>query len=521
MTTFGERLRKARKRRGLSQMDVFDAIGISNKSLSRYENGDTAPNPETLKRLIRLYDVSSEYILGLTAEMGHSADNASPDGENLIDMTDNRSNAEKLTAFIAASPTPFHAVDNIVRKLSNEGFEPLGEWEDWQIAPGGKYFVTRNGSAVLAFKVGEGDPRGFNIYAAHCDSPTFKLKPDAELETIGHYIRLNTEAYGGGIMSSWLDRPLSVAGRAAVSTPGGVKTQLVNLENMTVVIPNVAIHMQRNVNDGFTFNPQVDTIPLLGSEKAKGTLMQSVADAAGVREKDILGADLYLYNKTAGAVWGADGEYVSSPRLDDMQCAYAGLQGLLAGGNRDTVSLLAVFDNEEVGSRTAQGADSDFLVTAVERICSALGKSKAQMLSQSFALSADNAHAVHPNHPEYADPVNRPFMNGGIVLKFNARQSYATDAVSAAIFKKICAAVGVPVQTFANRSDKPGGGTLGNISATRLSIPTADIGLAQLAMHSSYETAGSMDTLYLERAAAEFFRTKLTRTPDGGYALEA
>ena len=262
MTTFGERLRKARKRRGLSQMDVFDAIGISNKSLSRYENGDTAPNPETLKRLIRLYDVSSEYILGLTAEMGHSADNASPDGENLIDMTDNRSSAEKLTAFIAASPTTFHAVDNIVRKLSNEGFEPLGEWEDWQIAPGGKYFVTRNGSAVLAFKVGEGDPSGFNIYAAHCDSPTFKLKPDAELETLGHYIRLNTEAYGGGIMSSWLDRPLSVAGRAAVSTPGGVKTQLVNLENMTVVIPNVAIHMQRNVNDGFAFNPQVDTIPL-------------------------------------------------------------------------------------------------------------------------------------------------------------------------------------------------------------------------------------------------------------------
>ena len=523
MTTFGERLRKARKRKGLSQMDVFDAVGVSNKALSRYENGDAAPNPETLKRLIRLYDVSSEYILGLTAEMGRSADN-SPEGENLIDMTDNRASAEKLIAFISASPTAFHAVDNISRKLSNEGFTKLNEWENWDIEKGGKYFITRNGSAVLAFKVGEGEPSGFNIFAAHCDSPTFKLKPGAELETIDHYIRLNTEVYGGGIMSSWLDRPLSIAGRIAFSTPNGIKTQLINLENTTVVIPNVAIHMQREINDGFTFNPQVDTIPLFGSEKSKGGLMRAVAEAAGVKEKDVLGADLYLYNKTPGAVWGAEGEYVSSPRLDDLQCAYAGLSGFLAGGNRDTVSLLAIFDNEEVGSRTIQGADSDFLLSAVERICAALGKSKAQTLPNSFALSADNAHAVHPNHPEYADPQNRPFMNGGIVIKFNARQSYATDGVSAAIFKKICAAVGVPVQTFANRSDKPGGGTLGNISATRLSIPTADIGLAQLAMHSCYETAGSMDTLYLERAAAEFFRTKLTRldlSPDGGYELEA
>lgn len=518
MTTFGERLKRARKRKGLSQMDVYDAIGLSNKSLSRYENGDTAPNPETLKRLIRLYDVSSEYILGLTADMGHSADNVAED-ENLIDMTDNRGSAEKLLAFIASSPSMFHAADNIARKLSNEGYTQLNEWDKWELAPGGKYFVTRNGSSVIAFKVGDGDPQGFNIYAAHSDSPAFKLKPGAEMESLGRYVRLDTERYGGMIMPTWLDRPLSVAGRVAVSVNGVIKTVLVNLDETSAVIPSVAIHMNRSANDGMTYNPQVDMIPLYGSNNAKGTLATRVAAAAGVKEKDIVGADLYLYNRTPGSVWGAEGEFVSSPKLDDLQCAYAGLQGFLAGGNRDTVSVLCVFDNEEVGSDTKQGANSDFLVTTVERICAGIGMNKAEMLPCSFVVSADNAHAVHPNHPEYADPVNMPSMNGGIVIKRNANQRYATDAVSEGIFRRICGAVAVPVQTYANRSDIPGGGTLGNISATRLSVATVDIGLAQLAMHSSYETAGTMDTLYLERAAAEFFRTAIVRTPDGGYEL--
>ena len=520
MTTFGERLRQARKRKGLSQMDVFDAIGLSNKSLSRYEKGDTAPSPETIKRLARLYDVSAEYILGLSSEMGHSADNAQ-EGENLIDMTDNRSSAEKLLSFISASPTVFHAVDNISRKLSNEGFRPLNEWEDWQLERGESYFTTRNGSALIAFRIGSGDVQGFNIYAAHCDSPTFKLKPLSEMLTLGHYVRLDTERYGGGIMPSWLDRPLSIAGRAIVQTQSGLKSVLVNLSDTTVVIPNVCSHFQRNINDGYNYNPQTDTIPLLGSEKAEGSLTALVAEAAGVKEKEVVSADLYLYNKTPGVIWGDGGEYVSTPKLDDLQCVYAGLQGILNGSNDGTVSVYAVFDSEEVGSSTKQGADSDFLLGVIDRICASLGKSKAQMQPQSFVASADNAHAVHPNHPEYADPQNRPFMNEGIVIKFNARQSYATDAVSDAIFRKICASVAVPVQSFANRSDMAGGGTLGNISATRFSVNTVDIGLAQLAMHSSYETGGSYDTLYLERAAAEFFRTKITRTPDGGYELEA
>lgn len=520
MSTFGERLKIARKRKGLSQMEVFDAIGLSNKSLSRYEKGDTAPSPETLKRLIRLYDVSSEYILGLTSEMGHSSDSAQ-EGENLIAMSDGRAGAERLLSFISSGPTMFHAADNIMRRLQNEGFVRLNEWEDWDIKRGGKYFICRNGSSVIAFKVGDGDPKGFSIFSAHSDSPVFKLKPDCEIETLSHYVRLNTERYGGMIMSTWLDRPLSVAGRVIVNRDGGLRSVLVNLEDFTVLIPNVAIHMNRDVNSGYNFNPQVDMLPLLGSEKSKGSLMRKVAEAAGVKEKDIVSSDLYLYNKTPGVIWGEDGEFVSSPRLDDMQCACAGLSGLLNGGARDNIAMLCVFDNEEVGSSTKQGADSDFLVTAVSRICRCLGIDSAAALARSFAVSADNAHAVHPNHPEYADPVNRPFMNCGIVIKHNAAQKYATDAVSEAIFKKICTSVAVPVQSYANRSDIAGGGTLGNISATRLSVPTVDIGLAQLAMHSCYETAGTADTLYLERAAAELFRTVFEPTEDGGYELRA
>lgn len=517
MSTFGERLRRARKRKGLSQIDVFETLGISNKSLSRYEKGDTAPNPETIKRLSRLYDVSSEYLLGLTSEMGHCADN-SASGDNLIDMIDNRSSAERLISFISHGPTMFHVAENISRRLKNEGFLQLNEWDDWELSRGGKYFVTRNDSSVISFKIGEDDPRGFNIFAAHSDSPCFKLKPSPEMAALGCYTKLNTERYGGMIRHTWADRPLSVAGRVMTVTPEGIKSVLVNLEDTTLIIPSVAIHMQRDSD--VNLDPQIDLLPLFGSESSNGKLMQKVAEAAGIKEKDIVSADLYLYNKSEGVVWGDGGEFVSAPKLDDLQCAYAGLQGFLSGGNKDTVSVLAIFDNEEVGSSTKQGADSDFLTLTVQRISEGIGKPLAQMLPRSFAISADNAHAVHPNHPELADPINQPIMNKGIVIKHSARQSYATDAVSEAIFKRICGAVGVPVQTFANRSNMPGGSTLGNISATRLSVNTVDVGLAQLAMHSSFETAGSMDTLYLERAAAEFFRTKIERTPDGGYCLK-
>ena len=336
------------------------------------------------------------------------------------------------------------------------------------------------------------------------------------METLAHYIRINTEKYGGMLCSTWLDRPLSVAGRVIVSAGNKLKSVLVNVDEDLLMIPNVAIHMNRNANDGLSYNAQTDMIPLIGDERAKGKLMKKVAEAAGVKENEIVGTDLFLYNRMVGTVWGADGEFVSSPQLDDLQCAYASLQGFLAGGNDETVSALCVFDNEEVGSSTQQGANSDFFVTTIERICESLGKNKAQMLPSSFMISADNAHAVHPNHPEYADPTNRPFMNGGIVVKFNGNQRYATDAVSETIFKRICASIGVPTQTYANRSDVPGGSTLGNISATKVSINTVDIGLAQLAMHSCYETAAVADLAYLETAMTEYFGAALKVAKDGG-----
>lgn len=522
MLTFGERLRKARKRKGLSQIDVFNAIGLSNKSLSRYEKGESTPTPETLQKLIRLYDISGEYVLGLTEVMGTSQDGettSSADG-NLIEMIDHKSSARKLSSFIASSPSKFHVVANIARKLLNDGYTELKESADWDIERGGKYFLTRNGSSIVAFKVGS-DPKGFNVMASHADSPTFKLKPNAELETLGKYIRLNTERYGGMIMSTWLDRPLSVAGRVTLQQGGRIRTALVNLDEDTLLIPSVAIHMNRNANEGMSYNPQVDTIPLMGSEAAKGKLMSSIAANLGVKESEILSSDMFLYNRTPASVWGNDGEFVSSPKLDDLQCAYATLQGFLAGDNPETVSVYCVFDNEEVGSGTKQGADSDLLRLTTERICLKLQLCKWKMLANSFMVSADNAHAVHPNHPEYADPTNRPFMNGGIVIKHNGNERYATDAVSETIFRRICQAIGVPTQTYANRSDLPGGSTLGNISTAQVSMPTVDIGLAQLAMHSSYETAGAMDTLYLERASAEFYRTAIINHGDGNYELKA
>ena len=519
MLTFAERLKKARKRKGLSQVDVFEAIGLSNKALSRYEKGESAPSPDVLQRLVRLYEVSSGYILGLTEDM--TAEGMSASDENLVDMHDHKSEAVKLCKFIAKSPSRFHAVANICLTLQNEGFTELFEGEKWVLEKGGKYFVTRNRSSVIAFKVGEGELGGFNIISTHSDSPTFKLKPNCELETAGHYIRLNTEKYGGMICSSWLDRPLSIAGRVTANLNGKIKTRLVDLDKDTLLIPNVAIHMQRNINDGFSFNPQVDTIPLMGSLASKGSLQNLVAEAAGVKPSEIVGADLFLYNRQEGTVWGNDGEFVSAPQLDDLQCTFASLQGFLVGSNPATVSVLCVLDNEEVGSNTKQGADGDFLKTCIKRICKALGVCKAQMMPSSFMVSADNAHAVHPNHPEYADQNNRPFMNEGIVIKHNGNQRYATDAVSEALFKAICRAVGVPTQVYANRSDIAGGSTLGNISSSQLSLNTVDIGLAQLAMHSSYETAGSQDTLYLERAAAEFYRSYIKATKDGEYEIIA
>ena len=427
---------------------------------------------------------------------------------------------KRLLTFLENSPTSFHAVENMAARLRGEGFEELKEADCWSIEAGGRYFVTRNMSSLIAFRVPGKDFTGFQIISSHSDSPTFKIKENPEMKVEGHYVKLNVEKYGGMLCAPWFDRPLSIAGRLVVRTADGLQTKLVNVDRDLVMIPNLAIHMNRQVNDGYAYNAQSDMLPLYGGEAAAGTLMKTIAQSAGVAEEDILGHDLYLYNRMKGSVWGAGEEFFSCGRIDDLQCAFGSLEGFLAGGNAHSVSVHAVLDNEEVGSTTKQGAASTFLLDTLKRLNTALGRTEEQYLTalaSSFMVSADNAHGVHPNYTDKADPTNRPYLNGGIVIKFNANQKYTTDAVSAAVFRSVCEKAGVPVQTFTNRSDMAGGSTLGNISNTHVALNTVDIGLPELAVHSPYETGGVLDTEYLIRAAKEFFSTGLKADGDGSY----
>ncbi len=338
----------------------------------------------------------------------------------------------------------------------------------------------------------------------------------------GHYIELNTEKYGGMICAPWFDRPLSIAGRAVVKTPNGIETRLVNIDRDLVMLPNVAIHMNRQINEGYSYNAQKDMIPLFGEESAKGRFEEILTETLRVEKSDILGTDLFLYNRVPGTIWGASEEFISSARLDDLQCAYSTMQGLIKSDNADSVSVCCVFDNEEVGSGTKQGADSTMLQDTLQRICTSLGRDAEayhMALASSFMVSADNAHAVHPHHMDKVDPTNRPYMNHGVVIKYNANQKYTTDGISAAVFKKICADQAIPVQSYVNRSDVVGGSTLGNLSNHHVSLNTIDIGLAQLAMHSPYETAGVKDTQYLIQAVEAFYNVTIRKTGDGIYTL--
>ena len=442
--------------------------------------------------------------------------------ERRHNMTD-RKLTEDLLSFIEKSPSCFHAVSNMRAALDGAGFTPLQESEAWKLRAGGQYYVTRNGSSLIAFRIPEAPFRSYQIIASHSDSPSFKVKEHAEMDVEGHFTRLNVEKYGGMLCAPWFDRPLSIAGRAVVKTEGGVATRLVNLDRDLLLIPNLAIHMTREANDGYKYDPQKDMLPLLGDGSGKGVLGRLVAQAAGCAEKDVLSSDLFLYNRMKGTIWGANEEFMSSPKLDDLQCAFSSLTGFLqAKPGSEAVTVHCVFDNEEVGSNTKQGAASPFLQDVLRRINAALGRSSEQYhmaMAGSFMLSADNAHSVHPNHADKSDPTNRPFLHGGIVVKYNANQKYTTDAVSAAVFLSLCERAGVPTQTFANRSDMPGGSTLGNIANTQTAMNTVDIGLAQLAMHSPYETAGVKDTACLVRAAQAFFSGTITCQGDGTYQL--
>ncbi len=431
--------------------------------------------------------------------------------------------ARELLTFLGDSPTCFHAVEQMAELLEDEGFEELREEKSWKLKEGGRYYVTRNRSSLIAFKTPSKHFTGFQIMASHSDSPSFKIKEHPEMEAEGHYIKLNVEKYGGMLCAPWFDRPLSVAGRLVVREKNGLATKLVKVDRDLVLIPNLAIHMNREVNNGYAYNPQVDLLPLYGDETAKGTFMKTIAKCAGVKEEDILGHDLFLYNRMPGSIWGAGEEYISSARLDDLQCAFSSLKGFLKGGHTDSVTVHAVFDNEEVGSGTKQGADSTFLEDTLRRINRGLGRSEDEYLmalASSFMVSADNAHAVHPNKADKADPVNRPYMNGGIVIKYNADQKYTSDAVSAGIFRTICEEAGVPVQSFTNRSDIAGGSTLGNLSNSHVALNTVDIGLPQLAMHSPYETAGVKDTCWLITAAERFFSSSIKAKGSGAYEID-
>ncbi len=421
---------------------------------------------------------------------------------------------EKLCAFLDYAHSTYHAVDFLKKELISSGYQPLSEGADWVLTPGGKYFVTRGGSAVMAFRVPKGSPKGFMMSAAHSDRPTFKWKENGELE--GKYTRLSVERYGGMLIAPWLDRTLSLAGRVLVETENGIESRLVDIDRDLLLIPNVAIHMNRAANDGYKWNPAVDVLPLMGGKDAKGKLMGLLEEQAGGK---ILGHDLYLYVREKAKIWGIDKEYISAQGIDDLACAWACAEGFLRAGETGCVPVLCVFDSEEVGSGSVQGAASDFLEATLQRICTAMGWNLKQMLSQSFMVSADNGHAIHPNHPELADPQNAPVIGGGVVLKFNAAQKYTTDGVSGAIVRSVAKKAEVKVQTYYNRADLPGGSTLGYISLAHVSVLSADIGLAQLSMHSCYETAGVADAISLVDLMKAYYESNLSIPEDGVYQL--
>ncbi len=417
---------------------------------------------------------------------------------------------KSLCAFLDESHSAYHAQASLRRQLEEAGYRNLPEGNDWELVPGGKYYVCRGGAAVIAFRIPERTARGFLLAAAHTDRPCLKLKENSQQS--GAYTTLQVERYGGLLVSPWLDRPLSVAGRVMVETEDGAEAKLVDIDRDLMLIPNVAIHMNSQANDGYKWNPVMDLNPLLGGKDAAGKLNTALETYAGGK---ILGHDLTLYIRQKTSIWGMENEFISAQALDDLQCVYGCFRGFLDATGGEDVPVFCALNSEEIGSRTTGGADSGYVADTLARIAQGLGLNLQQMLSRSFLVSADNAHALHPNHPELADRDNAPVMGGGIVIKFNANQRYCTDGLCAAIFRQICRKADVPVQTYYNRADIPGGSTLGNVSIAHVSVPTVDIGLPQLAMHSCYETAAVADGVYLSKAMQAYFSATLEMDEDG------
>jgi len=425
--------------------------------------------------------------------------------------------AKELIDFLYDSPTAFHAVKNIKDSLENSNFKELKEEDKWNLEKGRKYYTTKNGSALIAFTVGEGEieEQGFKIIGAHTDSPTFRVKPNSEIISENNYMKLNTEIYGGLIRSTWMDRPLSLAGRVALKGENllNPELRLVNIKKPILIIPSLAIHMNREANSGGELNPQKDTLPLLAmvtEELEKdNALLNILAEELKVNREDIIDFDLFLYEFEKGCIVGLKDEFISSSRLDDLQMVHAGIEALKEAPITQGINVMVCFDNEEVGSATKQGADSDMLANILERIAICLGKGREDFfraLSKSFIISADNAHAVHPNRPEKADPTSKPIVNKGPVIKINANCAYTSDSDSSAVYEAICKKVGIPVQKFVNRSDSRGGSTIGPISSTHLNIRSVDIGNPTLAMHSVREFAGVKDHTYVTKSFEEFYK---------------
>ncbi len=426
---------------------------------------------------------------------------------------------QALFNYISASPTAYHAIAHTAKMLQDAGYTALQESAAWELKPNHKYYVTRNGSSLIAFRTPAAQPVGFMMAAAHCDSPCFKIKENAEIAN-SNFVQYSVEKYGGMICSTWMDRPLSIAGRVLVKTEQGVESRLVDFRRPMAVIPNVAIHMNRNVNDGFAINPAVDMLPLVGTAAYKDTFRKQVAEAAGVEEDALLTTDLFVYNPQEGISWN---DLISAPRLDDLQCAFGALTAFLQSKDTAAMPVYCLFDNEEVGSQTKQGAASTFLSDVLCRVAEVLGMNQSdyrRALANSFLVSCDNAHALHPNHPEFSDKNHTVMLNKGIVIKYNANQKYTSDGVSAAIFRMICEETNTPVQAYANRADIAGGSTLGNIANTQVSLNTVDIGLPQLAMHSSWETAGAEDTVHLVTALTTFYGKEFHMEQDGVFSLK-
>lgn len=426
---------------------------------------------------------------------------------------------QEFFSFLDKGVSPYHAVNEVERILQENGFEKLQEQETWNLQADGKYYVTRNQSSILAFQLPKGAIKQYHMTASHSDSPTFRIKK-AKVED-KYYAKAEVEGYGGMIMSSWFDRPLTFAGRVVVRTPEGVATRLITMDKDLFVIPNVAIHFNREINKGYAYNAQIDLQPIYGGKDSDFNTM--ITKAAGVEPADILDMDMVLTVRQKAGKLGVEDEFYMAPRVDDLACAYTTLKGFVTAGQPEcTANIWCMFDNEEVGSGSRQGALGNFLSETLGRLEESLKIAKEEsaiVRSRSLLISADNAHAVHPNHPEKTDSEFPVELNKGIVIKYSANQKYTTTGMTAAVLEELCSKHQVPVQKFANRADTPGGSTLGNLLSQQVSVPMVDIGLPQLAMHSAVETAGCQDVAYMITAMKAFYESEICQEKDGTWRV--